>query len=244
MPVLVDSFPHKRFDLSLQRSYVTQLLHMCEYMPALQSAVLDLIISKCLEIDVEIQIEESGDTCIQTEFEDPEEREVAMFQLDDEDGGGSGGNRLVSPGMTAPSSLARQFSDVSQRIPDAVVDMADKLDVMLSLTVDWINQKIESCGVADLGSGAVDLAGNVNRLFVQLLSVFEDRILVTHRSKFVQFLLFFVSARVPRFGCAFADRLSRIYSDVSSTLVKRQSAVIYLASFVSRSTVLDMAVVR
>ena len=52
-----------------------------------------------------------------------------------------------------------------------------------------------------------------DRLFLQLLGVFEDKVLYTYRSKFVQFIYFYVCCRVERFSTAFCHRLLRVFLD-------------------------------
>src|SRR5690349_3309420 len=65
-PILSSSFPHKRFNRKVQTEYVAQLLTICDYFPLIQSKIIELIISKSLEMDVEIVIEDSGDVRIET----------------------------------------------------------------------------------------------------------------------------------------------------------------------------------
>ena len=59
-PILQSNFPYKRQPVENIVGYVEELLFICEYLPVLQLKVMDLIIEKCLEIDVEIVIEDSG----------------------------------------------------------------------------------------------------------------------------------------------------------------------------------------
>ena len=63
-PILSEFFPHKRFSRNVQTEYTSQLLQMCKYEPMLQARILELIVAKCLEMDVEIVIEESGEVRI------------------------------------------------------------------------------------------------------------------------------------------------------------------------------------
>ena len=59
-PILQSNFPYKRQPVENIVGYAEELLFICEYLPVLQQKVIDLIIEKCLEIDVEIVIEDSG----------------------------------------------------------------------------------------------------------------------------------------------------------------------------------------
>jgi len=61
LPILAANFPYKRSGQEATVSYVTQVLHVCEYLPLLQPKLLELVIEKCLEIDVEIVIEDTGE---------------------------------------------------------------------------------------------------------------------------------------------------------------------------------------
>ena len=210
-PVIMDHFPHKRFPKHMQCEFVSQLLHICEYVPILQESVLGLIVSKCLEIDVDIVIEDSGVVKIQEEYEG----EVGddMFVMGEESGGGS----------ASACTSKRIYSEGAQRISDEVAESADKLDGMLILLVEFIQAKIDKGG---------DL---LNRLAHQWLSVFEEKILLTHRSKFVQFVMFYFASKVVRFRDAFGTSLLRLFLDESAAHLRRQSAILYLASYLARA---------
>lgn len=205
-PTLERAFPHKRFDLHVLRDYVAQLLLICEYLPMCEFDILDLITCRCLEIDVEIVIEDGGDVKIISEFESDDAD--THFTLDEDD------ERRHS---------LRPISDQC-KIPDAVAIMADKLDTILGLLLRYI------CNVLDCHSPAAK-----ERLFHNVLSIFEDRVLATHRSKYVQFIVFYIASRDTLFEVAFVERLKRLFFDNHGSVVKRQSAVMYLASFLSRA---------
>ena len=215
-PVIMEHFPHKRFPKHMQCEFVCQLLHICEYVPILQESVLGLIVSKCLEIDVDIVIEDSGVVKIQEDYEG----EVGddMFVMGDESGGGS----------AAACTSKRIYSEGAQRISDEVVESADKLDGMLVLLVEFIQAKIEKGG---------DL---LNRLAHQWLAVFEEKILLTHRSKFVQFVMFYFASKVVRFRDAFGTSLLRLFLDESAAHLRRQSAILYLASYLARANFISI----
>lgn len=81
-------------------------------------------------------------------------------------------------------------------------------------------------------------------LFQMLVPVFESTILTTHRSKFVQFVMFYICGIVPSNSSDqprdldrdFAGKLIEALLDPGLATVTRQSAACYLASFVSRAT--------
>lgn len=62
--LLAQRFPYKLSAKNAQCDYVTQLLRICEYLPVLQGRILELIVMKCIEIDVEIIVEDSGEVLL------------------------------------------------------------------------------------------------------------------------------------------------------------------------------------
>ena len=72
-PAMASNFPFKLLPCNIHLWYVHQCLAVVKYCPQLQKDVLELFIDRCLEIDVEIKIEDSGDVKID---ESKEEREA------------------------------------------------------------------------------------------------------------------------------------------------------------------------
>jgi RNA polymerase I-specific transcription initiation factor RRN3 len=269
--VLADFFPYKLMPAAVQQQYVSQLLAVCQYLPHFQPKILELIISKCLEIDVDIVIEEGGaaELCAVTadDGEGDEDPSGLLFDLDDvegeeEDGddGDDGGLRdalgfmgngamayprrrgVRTHGAAASSSSSGGAFETycggssSHRIGADVAEMADKLDGMLALLMNFISGQF---GVND---------STRERLFFQLLGTFEKIVLTVHRAKFVQFIMFYMCAKHQPYAVVFARRLLEIFADpqqsASGSAVRRQSAVMYLASFLSRLAPLSPAIIR
>ena len=227
-PMLAKRFPHKRFSLTRLAGYVQHLLRICDYLPVLQPKIFDLIVLKCLELDVEIVIEDSGEVKISEERGCMDQGDDGMFLLDEEPDMDSSRNYINRTAAMGAQSSGGEASH--HRIPPEVAELADKLDVLLSLLVQFIDHT--------RGSGEAE-----ERLFHQLLNAFEERVLATFKSKFVQFVLFYFTSRSERFACAFAGRLLRCFEDAASSPLKQQSAVLYLGSFLARATFLPQAVV-
>lgn len=232
-PILEKYFPHKRFNMNIQTEYVSQLLLMCDYLPSLQLWILDLIISKSLEMDVEIVIEETGDVRIDKEVGADDDHDDQMFKLEEENELEPYGDAETDHPTTSDPTIENTYDYHTdhmngQRIPAEVSEMADKLDAVLFCFIQFID--IQCAKGAEIQ----------DRLFQHLLSVFEGRILSTHKSKFVQFLVFFASTKLERFADAFIQRLTAIFLDETQTPIRRQSAVLYLASYLSRAKFLNI----
>ena len=226
--ILEQQFPHKRFNENTQKQYVYNAIKICEYLPQLQERILDLILSKCLEIDVEIVIEDSGEVKIVEEYNGDNIGDE-MFQFDDN----------IIPNNTLISYNNRSSTNIIEdihKIPDNVAEMADKLDSMLILVVDFIQSQVSSFDSSN--------SDKQQRLFQQLLTIFENRILSTHKSKFVQYILFYLAARVTRFGEAYVKWLLHLFLDINQPHIKRQSAIMYIASYISRANFLSIVLIK
>ena len=71
-PAMASNFPFKLLPCNIHLWYVHQCLAVVKYVPQLQKDVLELFIDRCLEIDVEIKIEDSGDVKIDESKEEKE----------------------------------------------------------------------------------------------------------------------------------------------------------------------------
>jgi RNA polymerase I-specific transcription initiation factor RRN3 len=115
---------------------------------------------------------------------------------------------------------------------DVTVDeMADKLDAMMLLLLEHVKN-----------------SSNLTVTYEILLDIFSNSILVTHKSKFVQFLLFYICwlgrdelVVVDQYGGeeymdrAFMSSLIQVLLSTFKSKVTRQTSACYLASFVSRA---------
>ena len=230
-PILSDFFPHKRFDRVIQTAYVRQLLHICSYEPLLQHRILDLIVKKCLEMDVEIVIDDSGEVAIDRSADncvvsDVDEDDQGVFAMD-------GSSSFETPRRSTAHSLSKQLTDTGTLpacIPPEVADTADKLDAMLEALMEFCEGEVRRGGL------------HFKTLSQQLLAIFEASILPVHKSKFVQFCVFHVASLDDAFARAFALRLLAVLRSESVVVasVHKQSAVMYLSSYLSRAAFLPL----
>lgn len=107
-------------------------------------------------------------------------------------------------------------------------DRAQKLDQLMLLLFRYIQNYPRS---------------SYTHLYEFLISVFDKYIISTHKSTFVQFLLLVVIAHDDDDNCSyyrdFCRRLLHVLVDPERATVTRQTAACYLASLVSRCTVVD-----
>ncbi|KAG6611585.1 RNA polymerase I-specific transcription initiation factor RRN3 [Phytophthora cinnamomi] len=151
-----------------------------------------------------------------------DESEEDVFTMDD----------FLDDDMLPPDDSSRQ-----------VDEMADKLDQMMLVMFEHIEQSAAiSETVTDASNGETDV--NVRQaalIFKYLLKVFEHSILNTHRSKYPQFLLFYVCRMDPQFQDVFISQLLATSLDPHTPPTTRQSCGAYLASFLARAKYISVA---
>ncbi|KAI9910877.1 hypothetical protein PsorP6_010713 [Peronosclerospora sorghi] len=215
-PVLCEHFPHKRLDAAAQIAYLRNVLRVTKYVGGLRERVLGLVIDQLVAIDVEIKLDES---------------EEDVFTMDD----------FLDDDVLPLTDTSRQ-----------VDEMADKLDQMMLVMFEHIEQSVASLAPALTPSDTVPVveASNGTKdvdvrqaalVFKYLLKVFEHSILNTHRSKYPQFLLFYVCRMDPQFQDIFISQLLSTSLDPQTPPTTRQSCAAYLASFLARAKYLSIA---
>lgn len=194
-----------------------QLLAITGYVPSIQGQVIKFIVDKSLEMDVEIKIHEGGEVTIE---EEDNSKEVGLFDLE-----------LDSNDVPQHRQSKKDIS---------VDDMAEKLDSVMLLTFEYLEESAKRD------------ASRARNLYELCLPAFESSILITYRSKFVQFLLFYLCGLESKVVATndtnqatemhhatlyreFCATLIGIVFDPYRSVVVRQCAVCYLASFLSRA---------
>lgn len=207
MTLLSTNFPFRTRPRHILDSYVKNMFQVLVYIPSLEHQVLEMIVDKALEMDVEIKIDQEGEASVERNIDNDD----TIFELD-----------VDTPVKPSVSNM--------ETIP--VDQMADKLDSLMLLLLEYISTNIPTS------------ADKATILFRTILPVFESNILTTHKSKFVQFLLFCICGLDPHtsdVGCHtqlyrdFCELLIQILYNPYKATVTRQTAACYLASFVSRA---------
>ncbi|TYZ63374.1 hypothetical protein PybrP1_012537 [[Pythium] brassicae (nom. inval.)] len=223
-PVLCEHLPHKRLATAFQVAYLKNVLALATYAPGLQERVLGLVVDQLVAVDVEIKLDE---------------KEEDVFTMDD----------FLDDELLPPASAA-------------VDEMADKLDEMMLTVFAHIETLVGASPSVSVAAAAVDSDSNDSSndttsndsssvdvhkaatVFRYLLKVFERSILNTHRSKYPQFLLFYVCRLDPQFQDVFLSQLLATSLDPYVPPVTRHSCGAYLASFLARAKYLSVAYIE
>lgn len=215
---LTEMFPYKLQQKETLVTYVKETLLMCEYLPHFQQRILDLVVARCIEIDVDIEIDADTETARSPLPSDQREaHDEDMFAFEDD---------VSSRGVAPQSSGGRRVRISSE-------GLADSLDGMLCVVLRFVEAQFNH----------KDTAAR-ERVFLQLIGIFERRLLTTHRSKFVQFIIFYMCAKHNDYGEIFCRRLLDVFFQTKNVTDQRHGAVMYLASFFCRSLSCSAQVIR
>ncbi|CAM9149975.1 unnamed protein product, partial [Hapterophycus canaliculatus] len=266
--VLKQNYPHRRLRAEILSDYAFHALRVVQYAPLIEESVLRLIIEKSLEIDVEIKIMDTGEAVI----DDEDDESDALFTMDDLADGMADTKKdntdevdemadkldgvmlvvftYLDQRLTANASLAPEQILETPLIGVGDGDAAEARAQGLDGAASGEGRQTEADGVSG-SRGRVRRASTggsqgmepVARLLKSLLLVFEESILPTHRSKFVQFVLFFASGRAQGLGHALTSKLVEVLRDDARPKLVRQSSVAYLASFLARGSFVEPSLV-
>lgn len=114
-PIMSTRFPFYHWDRDILVWYTKQCFRVLEYLPSIGQRVLELLIDKSLEIDVNIFIKDNGDAVI-------DEEEATAKEVADDDGD-------------------ERMENQSDKKVESVDILSDKLDALLGLLFDHIKAR-------------------------------------------------------------------------------------------------------
>lgn len=250
LPILASNFPHKLRDRTTHCLYLRGLFSLAEARSgaAVREGILASIVDHLIAVDVEIRWEDIVDVVTEEAKEEeggtvPGEEEPDIFDIEgtseleiitggEEDGGSAmvgggwegGHTRIASTAQSggAAGVGAAAAAAAPEDVVIAVDETADKLDSMMEMTMEHLERRVVS--------------GQLPATWDTTLGAFERTILHTHRSKFVQFLVFYLARYAPEQCCAslVGLLLARI-TDRLQPPITRSAAAAYAGSFLARA---------
>lgn len=226
--IVGQTFPHIKFPVNNLKHYAIHSFKVLEYLPSMRKQLVETIIDKCLEIDVNIKIKDNGEVSIEEE------------EMEKESTGDENGNSLAQTQASDPQMEITNENETSEIKKEDVVDeWSEKLDTLLALLFEQIR---------NASSDKI----SAREIYYELIPVFESTILTTHKSKYVQFCMFYCcglegnliegTSALPEdqehaiLHRDFASKLLGIIVDPYRATLTRQSGACYLASFMSRAS--------
>ena len=152
----------------------------------------------------------------------------SIARAGEEGGDGAEGAAAESDGGDGARSSAAGASATES-------SMATKLDDMMWVVFTPLSA---SCDASTPPAAA-------SQLFSMMLEVLDECILPTHRSRFAQFLVFFVASRRPKeFSAALIEHLLALIDSPERPSALRQTCALYVGSFIARAPFVEGEQVR
>lgn len=233
LSILSKKMPHKT-DSNLQ-FFCSSLLHISEYLPSIRTEIFGLILELLVEIDADIPFDQLDDLV----FEDDEEDEDGMFEMEMEEtlkDSFSAGDE--DPESISSTSDNDSDSDGVMLITSDSKALIQKLDTLMCIVMEYLSDLYKK----SVASGDFE---NLSEVFDGLLQGFNRIILPTHRIRSTQFIIFYSCSLVPEVFCQ--DFLGLLISHLITTShssVSRISSASYLGSFIARAKFIDLPSVR
>lgn len=219
--------PYKGRKPTYQEVFVRNSLRILSYYPNLKQEILELIILKMLQIDVEVpsELEEEED---EDELKMDKDNDDTQFPVDmDIDSTHlTASNTLTDKDRCHPNSASTLLPHYSNH-SNMKNPQADTIDVIMTIMFEFIESVCYSDGKLNLE--------NTFDLFRILLKIFDEQIILTHGSSHVQFLIFKITTFDETFPSCFLDFLLEKFQDANTAAVIRQASASYIASFIARS---------
>ncbi|MCO5589639.1 hypothetical protein L7F22_043607 [Adiantum nelumboides] len=220
-PLIQRHFPHKADGIREHVVFVQNMFEICEYADELRPNVLELVIGRSVEIDVEIQIELDELEEAEADLEDADldgiqdSHLISDFDLldkpldadsdsddegDDSEDDAAGLDDLDSDGDDDLDELRNGKVQPERERIKQVRQLAEKLDAMMSTLFRNMESMDRRYSNASKGiSATYDLSPARaitlrNEQFGNLLRIFERTLLPTFKSRHVQFLLFWCAS--------------------------------------------------
>jgi RNA polymerase I-specific transcription initiation factor RRN3 len=213
--LITSKFPYSEESKRIHVAYVDNLLRLMKHTPELERDIMELITSRVVKLDVEMQLD--------LEETDDDITAAVMLQLrsdgtsakdDDDDGDDSDAESVLSDDSDLDEKSAKVI-----HIKNHVEKMDAILDTLFELYTPYFANPDSPEAVT---------------CYENMLSDFSNVVLPTYRSRHSQFLVFYFGQKSTRLTEMFVGTLFNIAFESTRPSIVKQSAVAYLASFVAR----------
>lgn len=224
--LLGSKFPFPDESMRTHMAYIHNLLRVKKYAPELGDEILDLILSRVVKIDSQMQVD--------LEDMDDDVTAAVMYALRENPHHSSDweGDGLDESDTESVDSDDPDFDEEAARIK-TVKESVEKMDAVLDTLFAFYTPFF-----ANPGS---DKSFDV---FTIIVREFEQMVLPTYKSRHTQFLIFHFAQMHERLTDAFCGQLISIAFTANTPNILKQAAAAYLASFVARGAHVPRSLVR
>ena len=215
--MLGSKFPFPNDSLRTHMAYIHNILRVKDYVPELQDEVLDIILTRAVKIDSQMQVdlEDLDDDITTGVMHVLRENQRESERWEDESDNDSDTDSVDSDDP--------EYEHDAVRIK-TVTENVEKLDAILDTLFAYHTPLIAHNPSSDKAYVA----------FTTILREFEHLVLPTYKSRHTQFLAFHFAQMDERLTDAFCGQMIHISFDRSTPSVLKQACIAYLASFVAR----------
>lgn len=224
--ILSTSVPHITDRKRQHVDFARNVLTLASYVPELRSAILGLVTDQILKVDVHVQteIDDLEDSELVEQLSEPQNPGIGTGGAEDADAIDS----TESMSTTEDDSLSEEMKQLN-RLRTHIT----KMDALLDVIFSHYNRHYSANAAIEQREAHFDF----------LLSQFQTTVLPTFRARHTQFLLFVAAQSSPDFIDRFLGTCLEIVFDSKRSLVVKESAAAYIASFTARAAAITSDVV-
>ncbi|SPO35377.1 related to RRN3 - RNA polymerase I specific transcription factor [Pseudozyma flocculosa] len=214
LPLLARRFPPKAARRSEQLVYVRNMLRVATYCAELSESILNTVIDRAIQLDVEIQVEldDLEEDVLGQDLADPFDNAIDDDDGDESDDGSDAGDNLqdlMDDDDESADEDELEERDIldpeDQQALERIRTLVATLDSIMTAVLEHLTRLNRGFQAAIDGGGATGKAGavvmsaadgeaNRRHLFHTLLGIFTRAMLPTFKCRHVQFLLFWFNS--------------------------------------------------
>ncbi|KAI9297522.1 RNA polymerase I-specific transcription initiation factor RRN3 [Neoconidiobolus thromboides FSU 785] len=211
---LVLCFPRKRQSIIQQKLFCENLIKVINYAPYLTGQILGLMIERILKIDVEVQVEIEE---LQLQENNPSE---VIFEMDMNDIKPIENNNNNNNDEEDNSDIESDEEIVASEIN--ITELVEKLDIMLEILFLYLSE--------------IDYTTTHGHIiYTLILTSFDKLILKTFKSRYTQFIVFYLCSKNKQFADNFLGDLFKSLFSEQIPQVTRIASAAYIGSFIARA---------
>ncbi|ORX60624.1 RNA polymerase I-specific transcription initiation factor RRN3 [Hesseltinella vesiculosa] len=231
--------PYKKRGTADHASYVRNLIQVMTYVPVLQKQIMTLLVEHLVRVDTLIQVEmDDLDEDVEfvtysMNFDDDYESEVdseAEDLAEDQGDDMNGNDSDLDSDYGADEDENSEKGELSTKQQKKVRSMVRKLDSMMYLVLGHLAAK--------------QSPDARNDMYSILLDTFDRTIIKTLKSRYTQFLMFYLCSMDGHFSDSFLEHLLQLIMDPLRPNVHRIAAAAYVSSYVARAKFMEPTTIQ
>eukprot|EP00316_Scyphosphaera_apsteinii_P020057 CAMPEP_0119312272 /NCGR_PEP_ID=MMETSP1333-20130426/25715_1 /TAXON_ID=418940 /ORGANISM="Scyphosphaera apsteinii, Strain RCC1455" /LENGTH=620 /DNA_ID=CAMNT_0007316869 /DNA_START=19 /DNA_END=1878 /DNA_ORIENTATION=+ len=228
---LKENFPHKRRDADAHIVYFKQMLAVLQYVPALLPRIIQLVVIRLVDLDVDITVQQS-----QLE-ETAEEEDAAIFAVDLN-------NDVSERDLIKMRETANKLDVMMRLLLGYIQDTCHSCQEIANERALRIarGEKVARRFVRRSFSYSTTTEPS-EMLLTALLSSFHSTLLPTHKCRCMQFLLFYACSFDTEFTEVFVSSLLQQVVSPHISAELRMASATYVASFLARANFVQLGLV-